>query len=138
VSGGTVRDGGADELESELQSDLESDLETEGAPPASLLSRVILWLVFAILYAYPLFEGVSNLIALPAVYEAGGAGDAVPWYLLIIGVAAPVVLYAGALLLGRRRELFPRALMLAVGLAATNALFLGVVQWAQFVQPALK
>ena len=118
--------------------DSPDQVEPDEQPPASLASRVILWLVFAILYAYPLFEGISNLIALPAVYRAGGAGDAVPWYLLIAGVAAPVILYVGALLLGRGRELFARALMLAAGLAATNALFLGVVQWAQFVQPALK
>ncbi len=126
MSGATTTDDGSDTL------------DTEDAPPASLVSRAILWLVFAILYAYPLFEGISNLIALPAVYQAGGAGGAVPWYLLIIGVAAPVILYAGALLLGRGRELFPRALMLAAGLAATNAMFLSVVQWAQLVQPALK
>ena len=118
--------------------DSPDQVEPDEQPPASLASRVILWLVFAILYAYPLFEGISNLIALPAVYRAGGAGDAVPWYLLIVGVAAPVILYVAALLLGRGRELFARALMLAAGLAATNALFLGVVQWAQFVQPALK
>ena len=129
MSGATTTDDGSDDLDV---------LDTEDAPPASLVSRAILWLVFAILYAYPLFEGISNLIALPAVYQAGGAGGAVPWYLLIIGVAAPVFLYAGALLLGRGRELFPCALMLAAGLAATNALFLSVVQWAQFVQPALK
>ena len=31
------------------------------------MSRVVVWVVFALLYAYPLFEGISNLIALPAV-----------------------------------------------------------------------
>ena len=65
--------------------DSPDQVEPDEQPPASLASRVILWLVFAILYAYPLFEGISNLIALPAVYRAGGAGDAVPWYLLIVG-----------------------------------------------------
>jgi len=114
------------------------ELETEDAPRASLVQLVILWIVFAVLFGYPLFEGISNLIALPAVYEAEGIGGAVPWYLLVTGVVAPVILYLGALLLGRGRELFPRALMLAVGLAATNATFLSVVQWAAAVQPALK
>jgi len=112
--------------------------ERDPAPRSSSIATVILWVVFALLYAYPLFEGISNLIALPAVYDAAGQAGSVPWYLLIIGVAAPVILYVGALLLGRRRELFPRALMLAVGLAATNALFLSVVQWASVVQPVLK
>ena len=115
----------------------DDEIDVDDAPRAARVPLVILWIVFAILYAYPLFEGISNLIALPAFYESEGIGGAVPWYLLIIGVAAPVILYLGALLLGRGRELFPRALILAVGLAATNALFLSVVQWAPLVQPAL-
>ncbi len=113
-------------------------LETADGPRTSLAALVILCVVFAILYGYPLFEGISNLIALPPYYAQLGIAGAVPWPLLIIGVAAPVILYLGALLLGRRRELFARALVLAVGLAATNALALSVVQWAQAVQPALK
>jgi hypothetical protein len=112
-------------------------LETADAPPTSRVTLVVLWFVFALLYGYPLFEGVSNLVELPGYYGSLGIGGSVPWPLLMIGVAAPVVLYAAALLLGRGRELFPRALILAVGLAATNALFLSVVMWAPAVQPAI-
>jgi hypothetical protein len=107
------------------------------APRTSLVMLIVLSAVFAILYAYPLFEGISNLIALPPYYQQIGIGGAVPWYLLVIGVIAPPALYAGAVLIGRGRELFARALILAVGLAATNALALSLVQWAQAVQPAL-
>ena len=101
------------------------------------MSRIVVWAVFALLYAYPLFEGISNLIAVPPYYDANGIGGAVPWWLLVIGVAAPVLLYLAALWIGRGRELFPRALILAVGLATTNALVLSVVSWAGAVQPAL-
>lgn len=115
------------------------DGENETAPArSSLLATVVLWIVFAILYAFPLFEGISNLIALPSYYASLGIGGAVPWWLLAIGILAPVLLYLAALWTGRRRELFPRALILAVGLAATNALALSAVQWAQVVQPPLK
>ena len=93
--------------------------------------------MFALLYAYPLFEGISNLIAVPPYYAANGIGGAVPWWLLVIGVAAPVLLYLAAMWIGRGRELFPRALILAVGLATTNALVLSVVSVAGAVQPAL-
>jgi hypothetical protein len=102
-----------------------------------VVSRVVVWVVFALLYAYPLFEGISNLIALPPYYDANGIGGAVPWWLLIIGVAAPLLLYLAALWLGRGRELFARTLLLAVGLAATNALVLSAVSWASAVQPAV-
>ena len=101
------------------------------------MSRIVVWVVFALLYAYPLFEGISNLIAVPPYYDANGIGGAVPWWLLVIGVAAPVLLYLAALWIGRHRELFPRALILAVGLATTNALVLSVVSLAGAVQPAL-
>ena len=103
-----------------------------------LVSKVVVWVVFASLYAYPLFEGISNLIAVPPYYDANGIGGAVPWWLLIIGVAAPVLLFLSALWIGRGRELFPRTLILAVGLATTNALVLSVVSLAGAVQPALK
>jgi hypothetical protein len=106
--------------------------------PRSRLATWILWAVFAILYAYPLFEGISNLIALPPYYDSLGIGGAIPWPFLIVGVIASPVLYAAALLLGRGRELFPRAILLAVGLASANALTLSVIQWAQALQPALK
>ncbi len=109
----------------------------EEVPRASLPARIALWVVFALLYAYPLFEGISNLIALPQVYDAEGIGGAVPWWLLAIGVAAPVLFYLAALWIGRGRGLFPRALILAVGLAATNALVLSAVQWAAALQPAV-
>lgn len=125
---------------SELETDTGDELEDgdEDEPRISPVVLIVTWVIFGILYGYPLFEGISNLIALPSYYDAEGIGGAVPWYLLIIGVAAPVILYLAALLLGRGRELFPRALILAVGLAATNALFLSVVMWAPAVQPALK
>ncbi len=112
--------------------------DREGGSRSSLVALIVLMVVFAVLYAYPLFQGISNFVALPPYYRQLGIGGAVPWYLLVIGVLAPPALYLGALLLGRGREIFARALILAVGLAATNALALSVVQWAQAVQPAIK
>jgi hypothetical protein len=120
------------EEEAEVQLDADVPIRT------SLVATIILWIVFAALYAYPLFEGISNLVALPPYYDSLGIGGAVPWWLLGVGIAAPVLLYLAALWVGRGRELFPRALLLAVGLAATNALALSVVQWAAALQPAVK
>lgn len=111
--------------------------DAAGAAGKGVVSRIVVWVVFALLYAYPLFEGISNLIALPPFYDANGIGGAVPWWLLIIGVAAPVLLYLAALWIGRGRELFARTLLLAVGLATANALVLGAVSWASALQPPL-
>jgi uncharacterized membrane protein YhaH (DUF805 family) len=129
----------ADTAESAGISDIAVATDTELEPTrSSRLSNWLVAIVFAILSAYPLFEGISNLIALPSYYDEIGIGGAVPWWLLILGVVAPVILFTAAVLLGRGCELFARALILAVGLAASNALTFSVIQWASALQPAVK
>jgi len=105
-------------------------------PPPGRVSIVLVTLLFAVLHAYTLLLAISNLAALPGVYELLGIGDAVPWWLLVIGVTAPVVLFAFAVLLGRRRSLAQRVLLLAVSLGATNAIALSVAALVAALQPA--
>ncbi len=108
------------------------------AQAPSRLSIVLVTLLFAVLHGYALLLAVSNLVALPGVYELFGIGHAVPWWLLVVGVATPVVFFAGAVLLGRRRSLAQRVLLLAVSLGATNALALSVASLVAALQPALQ
>jgi hypothetical protein len=97
---------------------------------------VLVTLLFAVLHGYTLLLAISNLVALPGVYELFGIGDAVPWWLLVIGVAAPLVLFGAAVLLGRRRSLAHRVLLLAVSLGVTNAVALSVASLVAALQPA--
>ena len=106
------------------------------APPPGRLAVVLVTLLFAVLHAYPLWLAISNLMALPGVYELVGIGDAVPWWLLVIGVAAPVLLFTAAVLLGRRRSLAQRVLLLAVSLGTTNAVGLSIAALVAALQPA--
>jgi hypothetical protein len=76
-------------------------------------------------------------VALPEVYRLLGIGDAIPWWLLIVGVVAPIALFVAGLLLGRRRTLAHRVLLLAVSLGATNAIALSVAALVAAFQPAL-
>ena len=105
-------------------------------PPPGPISIALVTLLFAALHGYTLLQAVSNLVALPGVYELLGIGDAVPWWLLFAGVVAPVVLFAAAMLLGRRRTLAHRVLLLAVSLGATNAIALSVAALVAAFQPA--
>ena len=98
---------------------------------------MLVTLLFAVLHGYPLLLAVSNLVALPGVYELLGIGDAIPWWLLLVGVAAPVAFFVTAVLLGRRRSLAHRVLLLAVSLGATNAVALSVAALVAALQPAL-
>jgi hypothetical protein len=98
---------------------------------------ILLPVVFGILFAVALVMPVSDLTALPAVYEAYGIGDAVPWPLLVLSVAVPVLLYVAGVLLGRGRPPFERALILTVALATTFVLYFGVVALVAAIQPPL-
>lgn len=98
---------------------------------------IVVPLVFAVLFALALVIPVSDLLALPGIYEAYGIGDAVPWPLLVLAVALPPVLYVVGLVLGRGRPPFARALILTVALAASFALYFGIVSLVGAIQPPL-
>jgi hypothetical protein len=85
---------------------------------------VVAAVAFGLLHLIPLFQGVSNLVALPAYYAQLGIAAYTPWCLLVLGVAIPPVAYVAALLLGRRRLVTHRVALLAVSLATVNALVL--------------
>lgn len=98
---------------------------------------IVIPIVFAVLFALALFGPISNLVALPGLYDAVGIGDAVPWPLLLLAVALPPVLYLVAALLGRGRPPFARALIFTVALAASFALYFGIVTLVGAIQPPL-
>jgi hypothetical protein len=99
----------------------------EGAPPASTgrLTTWVLAAVFAVLFAGPTFWGLSDLVEYPAY-----AGGRTPWWLLIIGVVAPLIAYVAALLLTRGRSTLVRVIILIAALAAANALCISVIRFA--------
>ncbi|MGN6326542.1 hypothetical protein [Pseudolysinimonas sp.] len=105
-----------------------SDDALEIAPPASRVTTWVTAVVFAVLFAAPLFYAVSNLVEYPAV-----VGGRTPWWLLILGVIAPVALYVGGLLIGRRRTPVLRLVVLAAALGAANALTIAEIAIAPFL-----
>lgn len=87
-------------------------------------SVVAVTLAMAVLHLWALFQGVSNLVAVPTFYAQTGLSEFTPWVLLVLGVLVPPVAFTVAVLLGRRRILSNRVLLLAVSLAASNAFVL--------------
>ncbi|GAB2451028.1 uncharacterized membrane protein YuzA (DUF378 family) [Conyzicola lurida] len=91
-------------------------------------------ILFGLLYAYDLWEAINNAIELPKAYEQIAAlgvdvGE-VPWTLIIVGIAIPPLVYLAALVFGRRRNAFGKAVYFAVGLALVAVLSLDIIALA--------
>ncbi|NRD25491.1 hypothetical protein [Frigoribacterium sp. VKM Ac-2836] len=103
---------------------------------ASFFFYLAVAIVFAVFFAFDLFEAISNLVLVPQVFtqnndfyrENGLDGLVVspPWVPLVVGVLLPPVAFLAAIVLARRRELwkFTLALVAALGLVAAVSLSL--------------
>jgi hypothetical protein len=87
----------------------------------ALLSIIVGWFVF---------DGVSSLMGLPALYAQLGVADQVPWVALWLGVLHPVVYFVAAIMVGRRMALTRFTLVLIVALAASAATRLTIIALA--------
>jgi len=86
--------------------------------------KVVITVLFGLLHVWALFQGVSNLIAVPGFYTQTGLEQYIPWWLLVLGVIVPVAGFVAAILLGRGRLLSHRVALLLVSLATANAFVL--------------
>lgn len=84
--------------------------------------------VFALLFAYDLWEAIGSAVALPASYEASGFDSAmIPWWIVVLYILVAPVTFVLAILVGRRQSLWRRALVFLVALAVSAALSLGLI-----------
>ena len=106
---------------------------TAGASGAKRARRTPAWLsatiaiFFGLFYAYSAWSGLGNLIGLnSAAQDLDTTLNGFGWGLLLTGVLAPVLVFALAFWLGRRREAGPQALLLLAGLCLVSALSLDI------------
>ena len=101
------------------------------------LSLVVAGL-FALFFAYDVWEAVDNLISLPRFYEASALDPAgLPWWLLWIGVIVPVAVFVAAFIIGRRRNVGEKAVIFFVGLAVSSGLGLGAIALESIIRPSV-
>ena len=99
---------------------------------------IVVAAAFGIFYSYDLWEAISTLVALPQFYDAYGLDASyVPWWLLWLGVLIPPVLFVLAVLIGRGRSEFGKALILLVGLTLVAGLSLSAIALEQWLRPEL-
>lgn len=103
---------------------------TDGARTIALRWPTILVLaVFAVLYAWDLWEAIENLVVLPG--ESRSVGRPVPWTALIAGLILPPAVFTLAAVLGRRRRTLELAGLLAAGLCLVAVLSLGLTAYVR-------
>jgi hypothetical protein len=91
----------------------------------------IVALLFALAFGYDTVEAVTNLQQLPLLYVGAGIEASIPWWLLIVQVALPALLFAAALWIGRRMRLVAKAGVLLAALAVSAQLSLLAEQLAR-------
>lgn len=85
---------------------------------ARLITAWVGGVLLTALYVYAVLTGVGNLTGMLGFAGALGTTLSAPgWAWLLIGVAMPALVFAGALLLGRGRRAGSRILLLAAGIA---------------------
>ena len=78
----------------------------------------ILAAVFALLFAYDVWEGIGNFIGvLSQSLSLGIALSAFGWFAVIFGIVAPLALFFAALWLTRKRTLAPALVIYVVALS---------------------
>lgn len=93
--------------------------------------------LFGLFYAYSLFTAISHTFEVSTIFIEGSAStDSVPWALVVVGILLPIVIFALAFLVGLRRNVFAKALIFVVGLAALSALTLTILGFEALILAA--
>jgi len=111
-----------------------SEIDNNNRP--SVVGRLAVLVVAGVLFAYPFWTALGNLLNLPSYFETqfGASIDTVLWVLLIAGVALPALTFLGASVLGWKRGAGTMALLFTVGFAAVNATALSILAFEKDIE----
>jgi hypothetical protein len=90
--------------------------------------EITLAIAFGLFFAYDAWEAVGNLVGvadLAGTLETSISG--LGWVVLITAILLPVLLFAAAFLLGRRRSAVMQAALYLTGLAISALLYLDIL-----------
>jgi hypothetical protein len=92
------------------------------------LAGWILVAVFALFFAYDVWEGIGNFFGVLSQSFSLGIGlSAFGWFAIILGVLAPAVLFFAALWITRKRSLVPSFVVFIVALSVSAVIGVDLV-----------
>ena len=127
----------SDEKENPIEEVLEDDARETKRGRYGWLSLVVA-AIFGLFFAWNVWQAVATMFVLPAFYDAYGYGaENVPWWLLWVGVAVPLVAFLLAFIVGRRSNVLVKALVFLTGLAVTSALGIAIIALEGVLRPVV-
>jgi hypothetical protein len=106
------------------------------APQSGITARVAVMLAAGLLFAYPFWVALGNLLNVPDYLQSqfGAAPEQIPWVLLVSDVARPVLIFLGGVVLMWKRGAGAMALILTTGFAVVNATALSTLAFEKEVE----
>ena len=105
-------------------------------PQSGIAARVAVMLAAGLLFAYPFWVALGNLLNVPDYLQSqfGATPEQIPWVLLVSDVARPVLIFLGGVVLVWRRGAGAMALVLTTGFAVVNATALSTLAFEKEVE----
>ena len=109
---------------------------TTDTPQSGIVARVAVVLTAGLLFTYPFWSALGNLINLPTYLQSqfGASPEQVPWLLLISDVVRPVIIFLGGVLVTWKRGAGAMALVLTTGFAVVSATALSTLAFEKEVE----
>ena len=127
----------SDKKENPVEEVIEDDAREATRGRYGWLSLVVAAL-FGLFYAWNAWQSVATMFVLPQFYDAYGYGaENVPWWLLWVGVAVPIVAFLLAFVIGRHSNVLVKALVFLAGLAVTSALGIAIIALEGVLRPVV-
>lgn len=96
--------------------------------PARKLGTWILIGIFALFFAYDVWEGLGNFLGIQAQSLSLGIGiSPFGWAAIVTGIFAPIVLFLGALFVTQKRRVGPTVVIFVVALTISAVIGVDLV-----------
>lgn len=94
--------------------------------------------IFALLYAYAVWSGISQLVqSVQAAAASGLSLNALGWIVWLLAIVLPILVFAIAVSFGRVRGLRTLIVLLLVGLSIVAVFWLDVMAYTSVNTPSL-